>query len=529
MRFFIISSIFISVLLVSCRKEKAIWESDWSLPLVSDTLNLKNLVTDSFLALNGSGNYQLEINRNILDLNLSDYIEIPDTTIAQKYSIASGTLNVQPGTSFVNNNKDHLFDLQGAELKRVVISEGKIKISVENPIETKTIFTVKLPKAKKDGFAISKTFQAPAGTNANPSVTSAEIDLSGYELNLTGTNGEGFNLLQSQMVVQTDESGVAVSVNNYDTTKFIIEMEGIKMNYARGYFGNLIVQDTSDLYVEFLDKITNGIFDLPATNIQFIISNGIKVSARATLNSLTNTNSYSGTSVTLNHPQMGVPFIINQATGTWDSFFASIKTILFTSSNSNVEQFIENLGAHQKLDFKLELNPYGNISGGWDEFFPNSKLQVMLKAQMPLSASMTNLTIQDTFDLNIDSDPNNTHIVAGKLKLKVSNAFPLQGDVKMFLLDASGQLIETINGSELIPSSVYGTLISGQMQKSDATIYFDLNSNTLNKINSIKKVVIKAVLNTPDPLTNNSNFVLIPEGAFMAFKLGTAFQLENRL
>jgi hypothetical protein len=387
----------------------------------------------------------------------------------------------------------------------------------------------KLPKAKKDGFAISKTFQAPAGTNAYPSVTSAEIDLSGYELNLTGTDGSGFNLLQSQMIVQTDESGVAVSVNNYDTTKFIIEMEGIKMNYARGYFGNLIVQDTSDLYVEFLDKITSGIFDLPATNIQFIISNGIKVSARATLNSLTNTNSYSGTSVTLNHPQMGVPFIINQATGTWDSFFASIKTILFTSSNSNVEQYIENLGAHQKLDFKLELNPYGNISGGWDEFFPNSKLQVMLKAQMPLSASMTNLTIQDTFDLNIDSDPNNTHIAAGKLKLKVSNAFPLQGEVKMFLLDASGQLIETVNGSELIPSSVYGTLISGQMQKSDATIYFDLNSNTLNKINSIKKVVVKAVLNTPDPLTNNSNFVLIPEGAFIAFKLGTAFQLENRL
>lgn len=529
MRFFIVFSLSISLLFVSCRKEKAIWESDWSLPLVSDTLNLKNLVTDSFLAVNGSGNYQLEINRNILDLNLSDYIEIPDTTIAQKYSIASGSLNVQPGTSFVNNNKDHLFDLQGAELKSVVISEGKIKISVENPIETKTIFTVKLPKAKKDGLAISKTFQAPAGTNANPSVTSAEINLAGYELNLTGTNGEGFNLLQSQMIVQTDESGVAVTVNNYDTTKFIIEMEGIKMNYARGYFGNLIVQDTSDLYVEFLDKITSGIFDLPATNIQFIISNGIKVSARATLNSLTNTNSYSGTSVTLNHPQMGVPFIINQATGTWDSFFASIRTILFTSSNSNVEQFIENLGAHQKLDFKLELNPYGNISGGWDEFFPNSKLQVQLKAQMPLSASLTNLTIQDTFELNIDSDPNNTHIAAGKLKLKVSNAFPLQGEVKMFLLDAAGQLIETVNGSELIPSSVYGTLISGQLQKSDATIYFDLNSNTLSKINSIKKVVIKVVLNTPDALTNNSNFVLIPEGAFMAFKLGTAFQLENRL
>lgn len=528
MRFLVFFSIIASFLLISCRKEKAIWESDWSLPLVSDTLDLKNLVSDSFLAVNGSGNYQLEINRNILDLKLSDYIEIPDTTISQKYSIASGSINVQPGSSFVNNNKDHIFDLQGAELKRVVISEGKIKITVESPIETKTIFTVKLPKAKKDGLAISKTIQAPAGSNANPSLTSTEIDLSGYELDLTGTDGGGFNLLQSQMIVKTDESGVAVNVNNYDTTKFIIEMKNIKMNYARGYFGNLTIQDTSDLYVEFLDKITGGIFDLPATNIQFIISNGIKVSARATLNSLTNTNTYSGTNVSLNHSQMGVPFTINQATGTWDSFFASIKIILFTSANSNVEQFIENLGAHQKLDFKLELNPYGNISGGWDEFFPDSKLQVLLKAQMPLSASMTNLTIEDTFDLNIDTDADKTHIIAGKLKLKVSNAFPLQGEVKMFLLDASGQLVETVSGTELIPSSVYGNLILGQLQKSDATIYFDLNANTLSKINSIKKVVVKVVLNTPEAATNISNFVLIPEGAFMAFKLGTAFQLENR-
>lgn len=528
MRFFVVFCILISSILVSCRKEKTEWVSNWTLPLVNDTLDLKNLVSDSFLAVNGTGNYQLEINRNILDINLSDYIEIPDTTISQKYSIASGSLNVQPGTSFVNNNKDHLFDLQGAELKSVVISEGKIKISVENPIETKTIFTVKLPKAKKDGQAISKTFYAPAGSNANPSITSSEIDLAGYELNLTGTNGDGFNLLQSQMVVQTDESGIAVAVNNFDTTKFIIEMEGIKMNYARGYFGNITVQDTSDLYVEFLDKITSGIFDLPATNIQFIISNGIKVSARATLNSLTNTNTYSGTSVSLNHPQMGVPFIINQATGTWDSFFATIKTILFTSTNSNVEQFIENLGARQKLDFKLELNPYGNISGGWDEFFPASKLQVMLKAQMPLSASMTDLTIQDTFELNIDSDQQSTHISEGKLKLMVSNAFPLQGEVKLFLLDKYGQTIETVIGSDLIPSSVYGTLISGQLQKSDATIYFDLNKNTLSNINSIKRVVVKVVLNTPDAISNNSDFVLIPEGAFMAFKLGTAFKLENR-
>ncbi len=528
MRFLFAGILFSLAALSSCRKEMASWQTNWTLPLVNDTLDLKNLVEDSFLALDGSGYYQLEINRNILDITLSDYIEIPDTTVSQKYAIGSGNLNVQPGTSFVNNNKDHAFDLQGAELKRVHISKGKIKISVENPIETKTIFTVKLPKAKKNGVQISQTFQAPAGTNANPSVTSSEIDLAGYELDLTGSTGLGFNLLQSQMIVQSDPNGGIVNVNNYDTSKFIIEMQGIQMDYARGYFGNLIVQDTSDLYVDFLDNITGGTLDLPNTDIQFIISNGIKVPARATLNSLVNTNSHTGTSVALNHPQIGVPMNIEQATGTWDAFFASVKNLSFTSSNSNVEQFIENLGAHQKLDFKLELNPQGNLSGGWDEFFPNSKLQVKMKAHMPLSASMTNLTIQDTFAIDLEKDTEKSHVVAGKLKLSVSNAFPLQGEVKIFLLDEFGQTVETVIGSELIASSVYGPAIFGQLQKSSSTVYFDLSANALDKMDVIKKAVVKVVLNTPDPVTNASEFVLIPEGAFMAIKLGTAFQLENR-
>lgn len=527
MRFLIAGTLLSLAALSSCRKEMASWESNWTLPLVNDTLDLKNLVTDSFLSLDGSGFYQLEINRNILDIKMSDYIEIPDTVVSQKYAIGA-SLNVSPGTSFVNNNKDHNFDLQGAQLKRAHISAGKIKISVENPIETKTIFTVKLPKAKKNGVQISQTFQAPAGTNQNPSVTSAVIDLSDYDLDLTGTNGEGYNLLQSQMTVQSDPAGDAVTVNNYDTTKFIIEMEGLKLNYARGYFGNLVVEDTSTLHVDFLDKVTSGVFDLPNTDIEFIISNGIKVNAKATLNSLVNTNSHTGNSVALSHPQIGVPMYIEQATGTWDAFFASVKNLSFTSNNSNVEQYIENLGANQKLNFRLELNPQGNLSGGWDEFFPESRLQVRMKAHMPLSASMTALTIQDTFELDLDKNTDKTHIVAGKLKLSTANAFPMQGTVQIYLLDESGQLVETVTGSEAIASSLAGPVISGQLRKSNSTVYFDLSESTLGKIDIIRKAVVKVVLNTPGPGSSNSEFVMIPEGAYMAVKLGTAFQLETR-
>src|SRR5690606_14557013 len=100
--------------------------------------------------------------------------------------------------------------------------------------------------------------------------------------------------------------------------------------------------------------------------------------------------------------------------------------------------------AIQKIKYTLKLNPYGNLSGGWDEFFPNSNLQILMKANMPLSAKLTDLTFQDTFKIDFKNEKDKTHLVSGKIKLKTSNAFPLEGVVTLFLIDANGQIIETI-------------------------------------------------------------------------------------
>jgi hypothetical protein len=515
--------------LIACRKEKAFWESNWSLPLVSDTLDLKNLVTDSIFSVNTSGNYQLEINRNVVDIKLSDYIQLPDTVVKQKYALGINSISVNPGTSFLSNNKDHVIDMKDAELKAVRISRGSIEISVSNPFSTKTIFTIQLPKAKKNGVTISRQFSAPAGTLQNPSIVSATIDLAGYDLDLRGTGNVGFNLLQSEMNVQSDPNGNAIVVTKYDSTSFTLHMRDIQIDYARGYFGQLSVVDSSDLNVDFLEKITGGTLDIPSTNISFLISNGIKVAARANIQQVKNKNIHTGNTVSLSHNQIGIPLDVSAATGSWNNFIASLKTISFTSGNSNIEQYIENLGSIQKINYSLKLNPYGNISGGWDEFFPNSNLKVKMVANMPLSLSLSNLTFQDTFKIDLKNDKNKSHLISGKIKLKTSNAFPLEGAVQLFLLDASGQVIETITASEKIGSSIFGAIPNpGELQKNNSTVYFDLTAASLLNLNKVKNIVVKAVMNTPDQ-NQNSTIISIPDGAFVSFKLSAAFQTENRL
>ncbi len=515
--------------LISCKKEKAFWDSNWSLPLVSDTLDLKNLVTDSILSVNNAGNYQLEINRNLMNINLSDYIQLPDTTVKQKFALGINSLTVNPGTSFLTSNKDHSFQIKDAQLKAVRISSGTIQISVTNPFNTQTNFTIQLPKAKKNGVMVSKQFSAPAGTLQNPSVVSATIDLTGYNLDLRGTGDAGYNLLQSEMIVQSDPNGNVITVTKYDSTSFTLQMKDIQIDHARGYFGQISVVDSSDLDIDFLQNITAGSLDIPSANIEFLISNGIKVAARANIKKIRNINLNTGNSISLTHSQIGVPIDIQAATGGWNNFIESLRILTFTSNNSNIEQYIENLGATQKISYSLKLNPLGNISGGWDEFYPNSALKIKMKANMPLSASLNDLTFQDTFKLSFKNDKDKSHLISGKIKLKTTNSFPLQGSVQLFLLDENGNVLESISGTEKIASSIFGAIPNpGELQKNNSTVYFDLSAASLLNLDRVKNVVIKAIMNTPDS-NQNSTIISIPDGAFVSFKLSATFQTENRL
>jgi hypothetical protein len=520
------SLIFLLILLSSCKKEKTIWDSNWSLPLINDTLTLNNLVADSFIGSDASGFYQLEINRNILDINLSELIEIPDTTIIQKKAL-SFTLNIPPGFNFVNEVQENFFDLKEVELKKVHVSQGIIDIEVHNVAQTNVFFTIELPGVEKNGISFSQVFETPAGTSLNPGITTTSLDLKGYTIDLRGETGGKFNVLQSKMMVTSDPNGTNVTLTPQDSTKFIVHLKGLKFDYARGYFGNIIIEDESTLNFDALNKIIDGTLQLGETNISLNISNGVKVNARALIKSVRNTNAF-GSTVELNHPQIGVPFMIETATGSWSSLLNSFRTISFLNSNSNISNFIENLGSEIKLGYKFELNPWGNISAGWDEFFPNSRLLVSLKANMPLSAKFSNLTIQDTFPIKLEQNFDKTNFSKGIFLMKIDNAFPFQADVQLNLLNNDNELIETIFSSQKIESSLYGTENSQGLKVKESNVDFVLSNELVKKMNSVKKIVVKTIFDTPNPTMSENDFVYIPEGAFMKVLLKSSFQVENK-
>lgn len=524
----ILHILLLSLLIVSCKKEKTVWQSDWAFPIVNDTLSLKNLVNDSTLSENVSGYYDLELKRTLFDLRVNDLIEIPDTTIQENFTISFLNLTLAPGFSFVNSTEEHVLNVpNNAQLATVILESGFIDVTVKNPVATKAIFNVLLPGVSKDGVSFSEQYIAPAGTNQNPGIVTTTLDLSGYTLDLTGLTGSEWNRLRSQITVSTDPQGPTVNMTNQDITQVDAAFRDIRIAYARGYFGKQLVSDTVDLDLEALNIYAGGLLDIPSTSIEFRVENGVKVASSGLIHFVNNQNNL-GNTVSLNSPQIGIGFNINPATGSWDNLTPTFKSLAFSSMNSNIESYIENLGNKHSVGYTFTLNPWGNVSGGWDEIFPHSRMRVDFLASMPLQIGLDDLVLRDTFEVDLNQDPEKTRVIGGEILLKVKNAFPFAAETKLTLLNANLNTEHTVLSSNTIQSSVYGSVeaASGLFVKT-SDLAFVLPQNVLEDINNVKYIVVEMRLNSPDVSSGVSIQQPIPVGAFMGVQLRTNFKTEN--
>ena len=512
----------IAVIALSCRKENTSWNSNWVFPLVNDTLGIDKFINDSTLEVNADNSIQFVLKRDVFDIDLFSLIDIPDTTIIQTFSIAFSSLNLAPGTQYVNQTEEHVFELEDAVLFQTRTKSGKAIITVENPIETTTIFDVELPGVTKDGQVFNQIESVPAAQGSNPGTRTFELDLTGYSIDMRGQNGDLYNILQSKMNVSTDPNGPSVTITSSDIVKFKVKFVDLKFDYAVGYFGSTEISDTTTLDVELLKNVTAGLINLDEVNFNLILSNGVKVMGQGAI-TLLNSKNYTGSTVGLTHPQMNEYFNIDPASGSWSTLNPFVHQIGFSDGNSNIIPFLEHLGAEYELGYGIKINPWGNVSAGGDEIFPNSRLKLRLEADFPLSVGADNLTIVDTFEVNLAEQNNTFKIESGSFLLKTKNSFPLGGSAELTLLDENGNAIGTINSIDNIdaaPMEVSGTA----HQTVNNELNFVVSESIIEELPNVKSIVVKVIVNSNQLVDNQ-----IYDNAKMMVQLLTNFQLKTSL
>ena len=382
----IIYILLFGALITSCKKEATVWESDWSAPIVNDTLTLADWVNDSTLT-ESSNFYELDLTRTLFEFDINEVVSIPDTTINEpitngavdNWTIVAGQSAIPVG---VQTMEEHELMLNDIQLKKVKLKAGTIKIRLENPISINADLIIDLPGFTKDGVPFSETHPVVSGSIPSPGVSEQIIDISGYEIDLTGQSGTEYNKFITDFDVIAHPNQPDVNFGNEHTLMMDATFGGLEISYARGYFGSRLISDTTELDLKELDIYESGLIDLSSLSLAFEVINGIKVGAQGTLHNVENENGQ-GSIVSLTGSSIGNAFNIDPATGTWNTLTASTNSLSFTSANSNIEAYLENLGTKHTIGYSFMLNPWGNTSGSWDEIYPHSEFKVKLHAQTP--------------------------------------------------------------------------------------------------------------------------------------------------
>jgi hypothetical protein len=496
------------MVLFSCRKESTIWNSSWSIPLINDTLNLSDFQNDSILSIENN-QYILSLDKSLYKIKLSDYLLIPDTTISSELGIVFPSLTINPGVILSENNKENTISISNAQLKKCTIKTGKINITLKNPLTTNVFYTIEIPSISKNNQIINTKIAASAGTTVNPTEVKASFDLTGYEIDLTGIDKTSYNTLLTNFSLQIDPDGPSIKVTNKDKSSMDIEMSGIQLDYARGYFGNLTVQDTKNIDVKGFNIIKSGDLFLEKANIELAIKNSCKISARGRISTLSNTNTSSNKTIELASNQLANPFFITSAIGDYQTLQSTIKRITFNETNSTILPFLENLGSKYNVSYLFEINPYGNLSGGWDEFFDNSEIDLRLKTNIPLRLQAENLILKDTFSLDLSNIEQS--VTKGSFVLNYTNSFPISADCQLHFINENNQVVDVIDSN--VP--LKPTLEKNQLN-------FTLTQKLLASLKSIRKIIVTSTFNTTD-----DGFVTIPIDSKLLFQLHSQFNLEN--
>lgn len=512
----------VAFLLVNCRKEKTSWTSDWIVPLINDSLAINDYVNDSTLEVNGDQSIQVVLKRRLFDLDLTDLIQVPDTTIMQSFTINLNSITLSPGFTFIDEIKEHPFYFDDAVLLEARVKSGSAKVKIENPIGTKAIFTLSLPGVTKDGEVFTKSQTVDAGTISNPGIGELEFDFAGYTIDMRGKDGDMYNILQSKLNVRSDPDGPTVTITDDDHFNTTVSFENLKLDYGKGYFGNIIFEDTTSVVVEALNKVVGGAINIDDLALELSISNGIKATGQGKILLFENTN-FENNTVALNHPYFGQYLNLNPAQGQWDALIPSHLDFNFDSGTGNLKEFLENLGSTYSVGYSIEINPFGNTSSGHNVIYPKSRIGVDLNANFPLKIGANDLVLQDTFAIDFANENKLLRVHSGEFILKTKNRFPYGVGVKLFLLDEAENILKEIETEgEITPAVVNENGDGHNWQEEESRYYIDEESAEL--LSETKFIIVKATFNSTQ-FTNN----IVYASDIFQFLLQGQFKLKTNL
>ncbi|MBI2967862.1 MAG: hypothetical protein HYY40_08625 [Bacteroidetes bacterium] len=495
-------------MVTSCRKESVLprWEADLLFPLAKTTLSADDIVRnidDSLLQVSSGNTLSLSYSGLLFRLEIDTLLDLPDTTVKNEFTFFFPVNNIPPGTIIYTGSTQQRYNLGEVQLTEIVVRYGWIEVEMSTTVDASVIMKYEVLNAFHDTTPLKITEYIPQNTLFKKSYFIGDsADNRGYRIPLTGSTGIGYNTVSTRFDVITDPAGAPVNIIGGDKVTITARFLSVIPEFVKGYFGTGTFQADSVIATNSFGNILGGTVDIDSIDINLEIRNGLGADMQFDLNGFTSVNDKTGISVSLAHPVISNPVNLTRAVHYGPEYppvTPFIYRINMSTSNSNIDQLLENIPRSVGYDFSFSLNPYGNNSLGNDFFYYSSPVEVYLNATAPLGISADNFMLADTVDFsfgNSDTSLEN-HLVSGLLKLYAWNGFPISAAPQLFLMDT----LFTVLDSLIIPQGTIEAGITGTdnkvISKSFSVITIPVSKDKLKRMREARKMMIRVAFSTP--------------------------------
>ncbi len=526
--YFLFFLILTAFALSSCKKEsdQPSWDVDILAPLISSSMTINNLVSDTLIKINPDSTVNLVYTSSLINYSADSLAQIRDTNLVSGFPIFSGTFpggyQIVPLTPTVMN-----FQVSGVVLKKAILKTEFINIIMSNPIGCTLIFDYEVPGATLGGIPFRVFDSIPGNTRY-----SKTFSLAGYSLDLTGPGGTSSNTMSVSIVAYISKNVLKYTIPN---TTALIDSNRIyntQAEYVQGYLG----QSTKNIGPQrsafsLFKSIRSGILNFSKINITLDMDNSVGVDATINLLKISSINTKTGTTVNLICPSVINNSInVSRASQTGNPASpvdSTIKSVVINSSNSNIStQFFANLPNQLAYSLQVLVNPLGNISGDNDFIYSGHGINANLQVNIPLSALASNLVLADTLLLNLSNSKQIQKVNSGSLYLYLTNGLPFNAQVQIYTLNninnkltITDSLIQTPNNTILSANMAYIGNLWKVSSSVNSKLAIPLTKSKINNLVNAKKVIVLATFNTPA----QNNFINIYSYYQLDFKLVADF------
>jgi len=474
------------------------WSPDVALPLVNTTMTFHDILNrnqDIHVQVDNTNFCTFMYSDTLYTISADRIMAIRDQAVKYEFSMDNTLLtlfNVSGTVTYDEQQHITFQPAQGAEIDSILLKGGNLKLDLRSTFKDKVTFRITLPGLVKNGVPFSRNILL-AYVSSVPVISTLNIDLTGYKLDITNSGTAVNDLTVDYRVIVSGSTGSASST---DKVSMDASFEEMKFSSIYGYFGNMDLSNPPDtMPLDFFHAQPGmGSFTLadPKLKVTIINSAGIPVHA-----SIPVFDAYSSAG---NYPlNTGIPNPLPLYSPTVSQIGQSLSgSFILNTANSNIAAVINHLPEYFIYQVAAIANPDGNV--GQNFITDSSSIAMCADLEIPLYGSAKDFVIADTADFKIEDID---QVESIQMRTSFTNGFPIDVNVQVYFTDENYIILDSlINGNgEVLKSATVNSFTGKVVTPVEKTTDISYDRSHIDKILHAKKIITMGRAST----TNNGN------------------------